>query len=213
MNAAFGQVCLMVDALARKAKVEFVGYRLLPMGSFSKIQKLVPAPANGASSSSSSSSRSSRRVVLSDTASMRRGSTASTDPAGQQWVVYATYDLHGGPGEFTTLNRLLLNSKFEQGLEALLACVKQLAEYCAIMDPVEFNMPYPIDKDKVGGYSIRPRTSSDAWVRACKCLTSDLRWIMAFVTLVAARAEAGDAARSGKGASAAAVTPGVGRKV
>jgi beclin 1 len=42
MNAALGQLVLLIDTLATYLKMEFQGFKLYPMGSFSKIEVLEP---------------------------------------------------------------------------------------------------------------------------------------------------------------------------
>jgi hypothetical protein len=42
MNAALGQLVLMIDTLASYLKMDFQGVKLYPMGSFSKIEVLEP---------------------------------------------------------------------------------------------------------------------------------------------------------------------------
>ncbi|KAL7748152.1 Vacuolar protein sorting-associated protein atg6 [Sorochytrium milnesiophthora] len=40
INAAWGQACLLLDTLSKKLSFEFKGYKLIPLGSFSKIERL-----------------------------------------------------------------------------------------------------------------------------------------------------------------------------
>ncbi|KAI8322995.1 autophagy protein 6 [Martensiomyces pterosporus] len=45
INAAWGQALLLLQTVARKLNYEFLGYKLIPMGSFSRIEKVAEASA------------------------------------------------------------------------------------------------------------------------------------------------------------------------
>ena len=86
-----------------------------------------------------------------------------------------------GSGEFQ-LSRIFWNRRFDQGLAAFLDCVRQLGVFAQSQDR-EFKFPYAIEKDQIGGISIKSQfNQDDKWTRALKYLLTDLKWLLAFCT-------------------------------
>ncbi|KAI9151091.1 Vacuolar protein sorting-associated protein atg6 [Blastocladiella emersonii ATCC 22665] len=206
INAGWGHACLLLDTLAKQLGFEFRGYRLLPMGSFSKVQKIstrtssssgTASGENSAASSATSSLTASTAVpTVADPKSSRHTDLPATPAAPPARI--DTYDLHGSGGDFAVLGRLLpFNSSsrsFDTGLVAFLHCIAQLGDYCERLDD-GFRLPYRIHKEKIGEISIRLQANAfgatdETWTRACKHVLTDLKWILAFVTKRTAAAQA-----------------------
>ena len=110
INAAFGQTLLLMATVAERLGYEFDGYRLKPMGSTSKIEKIeYPQRAPTASQSSSTGSQRSKTMP----------------PSSQPKIT--PLDLFSS-GE-TGIGRLLVYQKFDAGLGAFLECLGQLGDY------------------------------------------------------------------------------------
>mmetsp|Transcript_120593 Transcript_120593/g.257535 ORF Transcript_120593/g.257535 Transcript_120593/m.257535 type:complete len:411 (+) Transcript_120593:53-1285(+) len=130
INAAWGQACLLLDALVKKCGLRMEQYRLLPRGSYSAIQ-------------------------------------AGGD-------VLELYSTEGG------LTRFFLDRRFDLAMSAFLACLKEVTRYLQ-RDP-SMRLPFKIEGDKVGGFSVRVQFNQDErWTKALKFTLTDLKWIIAFV--------------------------------
>lgn len=56
-----------------------------------------------------------------------------------------------------------------------------MSDYILTKDP-SFDLPYLIDKDKVGGVSIKTHFSNDViWTKALKHTLIDLKWVLGWV--------------------------------
>lgn len=107
INAAWGQTLLLLQTIAERLNFSFEGYRLRPLGSTSRIEKLEYTQQSpevsrvGASHVPSTTSSSPSRVV--------------------------PLDLHSS-GEMA-LGRVFNHRKFDQGMVAFLACLSQIGQY------------------------------------------------------------------------------------
>ncbi|ORZ38474.1 autophagy protein Apg6-domain-containing protein [Catenaria anguillulae PL171] len=223
INAGWGQACLMLETLAKRLGFEFDGYRLLPMGSTSKVQKLTPRkPPAPTSSTSSSGISTSNDSLTSSTQPLTSATAAFSSPPS----VITTFDLHGASHDFSAAIGRFLSlpaSSFDKALIAFLQCLAQLGEYCESLDP-EFRQSYQINRERIGDVSIKMhggggRKGEESWAKACKYVLTNLKWIMAFVTKrVGAREYAAQAlaakgkARGGSGSGTADVAGGAAAK-
>ncbi|KAI9216390.1 autophagy protein Apg6-domain-containing protein [Blastocladiella britannica] len=191
INAGWGQACLMLDTLARMLQFTFAGFRLIPMGSTSKIQKLSTTATTSAAAAPS------EPAVITTFDLYCRASdppSASTSPSASQ------------TSSSTTLlkslsSRLLHPSTFDRGLAAYLQCLGQLVAHCATVDK-QFRAPYAVEGDRIGGVPITTKGSGKPadWARACKYVLTNLRWIMSTASRV-------DAARSAPPKSSSSTPP------
>jgi len=137
VNAALGQVVLLLHTLAQLHQYEFQLHRLVPMGSFSKVYR-VDEP----------------RTV---------------------------YELHSSG--VAQLNRFLGGGRFDTGLGMMLTCTRELINFASRRPRAGMSAqpPYTIDKDLIGGYSVRlVNQSEEKWTQAFKCLLADLKWLVAW---------------------------------
>lgn len=130
INAAWGQACLLLDALVRKCGVPMTQYKLLPRGNYSAIQ-------------------------------------AGND----------TLELYSSDGGLT---RFFSDRRFDWAMSAFLGCLNAVTRFLS-RDPT-MRLPFKIENDKVGGFSVRVQFNQDErWTKALKFMLTDLKWIIAFV--------------------------------
>lgn len=132
VNAAWGQTALLLVTLARKLELTFTNYKVVPMGSFSAVEKV----------------------------------------GGDRKEVYM---LHGSSD--WQLGRLLPDRRFDHGMIAFLDCLRQLCEHVTFRDS-QFKPPHIINKDKIGGSSIRK--SDEVWTRALRNVLMTLKMILSW---------------------------------
>ncbi|KAF2155748.1 APG6-domain-containing protein [Myriangium duriaei CBS 260.36] len=158
VNAAWGQALLLLTVVAEKLDFSFVGYRLLPVGSTSKIEKL-EYPQNASQSSQSRNAK----------------------PKVTQFELFCTGDLPLGLG--------FLHRGFDNAMVCFLDCLKQLGDFVGRSSAVpgpggvmgNLALPYPIDKDKVGGASIKLGAfgQEEQWTKACKYALTCCKYLLA----------------------------------
>ncbi len=85
-------------------------------------------------------------------------------------------ELSGGSGG------LFWQSKFEKAMIAFLFCVKELGDYIHSQWDAQFEFPYKIEAEKVGGVSIKISSGDETWTKSCKYLLSNLKWLILFVS-------------------------------
>lgn len=159
INAAMGQTVLLLDVLAEKLDVRFSEYRLVPLGSFSQIQRLAKVKGD------------SNFDILGNF-------DKSDQPANA-----ATFDLfyHSELKSF-----LFKNNSFSLGLKGLLTCLDELREKAETLEP-KFKLPYTIDlaESCVGGCSVVLKATAKAaedWTLAMKHFLVNCKWLIAFVS-------------------------------
>ncbi|KAF9425700.1 autophagy protein 6 [Podila epigama] len=136
INAAWGQTLLLLHTIANKLNFTFKTYRLVPLGSFSRIDKV-------------------------------EGDRAS-------------YELYGS-GEFG-FGRMFLNRRFDNAMVAYLNCLQQLGDY-AEQQGSKLELPYKINKDRIGDASIKLQFSQDEiWTKALKYTLTNTKWILAYAS-------------------------------
>ena len=182
INAAWGNAALLLATVADKLGFAFRGYRIKPMGSTSKIEKI----ENPTSTTSSTTS-----------ASPRPNSTPK-DPQPKITLLdlFSSGDL--------PLGRMLLHRRLDAGMVAFLECLRQLGEFVhastnptprsppSVRSPGKARdgggeergggsaLPYKIYKDKIDDVSIKLGNSTDeAWTRACKYTLTCCKFVLA----------------------------------
>lgn len=194
INAAWGTAALLLATVAEKLGFTFRGYRIKPMGSTSRIEKI----DQGSSASRQSSSG-------------RATSSASNNSKPHQ---------ESQPSKITTLDlfssgdlpigRMLVHRRLDAGMVAFLECLRQLCDFVEHSsnraahsssssstadrgspagDPKlsKLKVPYTITKDKIGDpekpdliASIKLGVSGDeAWTRACKYTLTCCKFLLA----------------------------------
>ncbi|KAF3938554.1 Beclin-1 [Dactylella cylindrospora] len=154
INAAWGQTLLLLHTVADKLGFVFENYRLKPMGSTSKIEKIEPRQMDSPSRSGTPASSSTKSDVRVQTLELF---SSGTIPMGH----------------------LFAHRKFDGAMVAFLDCIKQLGEFVQKSDPNAV-LPYPIVKDKIGDVSIRLTFNQDEpWTKACKYTLTCAKFLLA----------------------------------
>lgn len=192
INAAWGTACLLLGTVAEKLGFVFRGYRLKPMGSTSKIDKIeYPAPSSAPPSNTTTPASASQPA----------------HPKITSLDLFSSGDL--------PLGRMLLHRRLDAGMVAFLECVRQLGEFVesgaapssssSSSSPPSsspppntlrrnsdgagergIKLPYEIHKDRIGDASIRLGVSQDeAWTRACKYALTCCKFLLAHTSNVA----------------------------
>lgn len=185
INAAWGMAALLLATVADKLGFTFRNYRIKPLGSASKIERVeYPSPQHSTSSHTQ---------------------TTAATPAQPQQVKITSLDLFSS-GDLP-LGRGIVHRRLDAGMVAFLECVRQLGEYVEIggidspsphpgspssgrsKDPPGggggLKLPYGIKKDKIGDASIKLGVSQDeAWTRACKYALTCCKFLLAHASNV-----------------------------
>lgn len=174
INAAWGQAALLLVTVARKLHFTFKGFRIKPMGSATKIDKIEPPPPSSSSATT----------------------PQAPHPKSTPLDLFSSGDL--------PLGRMLLHRRLDAGMVAFLDCIRQLGEFVettsSTANPQHNNMqagpvsstkpgrkgqgglklPYAIRKDKIGDVSIRLGASDDEmWTKACKHVLTCCKFLLA----------------------------------
>lgn len=188
INGAWGNACLLLATVAEKLGFVFRGYRLKPMGSTSKIEK-IDFPSPSSPSTALSSHKTHAKVTSLD--------------------LYSSGDL--------ALARMMLHRRIDQGMVAFLECVRQLGAFVETggasanrpsspSSPSQnrnssvttedtggsdrergIKLPYKIHGDKIDDTSIKLAVSQDeAWTRACKYTLTCCKFLLAHASNVRA---------------------------
>lgn len=198
INAAWGQTALLLSTIAEKLNFQFQGYRLKPLGSTSRIEK-IEYPQSPAQST------------------VGGNGNGIGVPSGPPKIT--VLDLFSS-GDLP-LNLPWIHRRFDAGMVAFLECLRQLGEYVE-KTPAPgrrgssgghgatipgLKLPYTISRDKIGDASIKLgfNQNDETWTRACKYTLTCCKFLLAHVSNVAsagsgsqsaAVATAGEAARS-----------------
>jgi len=172
INAAWGQTLLLLATVAEKLGYQFQGYRLRPMGSTSRIDKL-EYPQQSPQHS-------------------RRASTLMTNPpnspsqADTQQAKVTALDLFSS-GD-VALTRIMSSRRFDAGMVAFLDCLAQLGRHVYLTSTERnpgspgLKLPYPINKDKVGDVSLKLGAGfnqDEGWTKACKATLTNCKFLLA----------------------------------
>ena len=170
INAAWGQTLLLLATIAEKLQFTFQGYRLKPMGSTSRIEK-VEYPQQPAADSS------------------RQNVPPGANTAAPK---ITTLDLFSS-GD-VPLGRMFHHRRFDAGMVAFLECLSQLGNKVGTS-----RMPYPIKGDKIGdnppvsiklgaGFS---GPSDENWTKACKYALTCCKYLLAHTSNVVSSGQGG----------------------
>ena len=197
INAAWGTAALLLATVAEKLGFHFRGYKIKPMGSSSKIEKLETSPSTSQQSNTGSKSTSSDPNMT----QRQQSKVTSLD-------LFSSGDL--------PLGRMILHRRLDTGMVAFLECLRQLGEFVETSSanatsphlsspsPASpktdsgagrasrasgtggLKLPYMIRKDRIGDESIKLGVSSDeAWTRACKYALTCCKFLLAHASNVA----------------------------
>jgi len=184
INAAWGNAALLLATVADKLGFTFRGYRIKPMGSTSRIEKIEYPPSSTTSAPPRATSTSAAR---------------EPQPKITPLDLFSSGDLPMG--------RIILHRRIDAGMVAFLECLRQLGEFVhapnARSSPTDHRpsvrspgkthdgggddlssggsaLPYKIHKDKIDDVSIKLGTSTDeAWTRACKYALTCCKFLLA----------------------------------
>ncbi|KKK24223.1 hypothetical protein P175DRAFT_0429787 [Aspergillus ochraceoroseus IBT 24754] len=185
INAAWGQTALLLATIAEKLGFQFRGYRLRPMGSMSKIDKIEyprPSPAQS--------------TVAGENTNL------SGAPKVTSLELFSSGDL--------PLHIPWLHRRFDAGMVAFLDCLRQLGEFVEKTPaPAPSNrrgpasaavsglkLPYDIKRDKIGDASIKLgfNQSDETWTRACKYTLTCCKFLLAHASNIASAGSSNSAA-------------------
>ena len=192
INAAWGTAALLLATVAEKLGFTFRGYRIKPMGSTSKIERI---------DQGSSGSRQSSLGRATDSPSNSKTHQEPQQPKVTTLDLFSSGDL--------PLGRMLVHRRLDAGMVAFLECLRQLCDFVeqssnriahnsnpASTERVpsandakgaKLKVPYSITKDKIGDpdkpdliASIKLGVSGDeAWTRACKYTLTCCKFLLA----------------------------------
>ncbi len=181
INAAWGQTVLLLATVAERLGYMFQGYRLRPMGSTSRIEK-VEWPQQSPGSSALGSKRAGQASV-------------NPTPKSSPLDLFSSGDL--------ALGRVFFHKRFDDGMVAFLDCLSQLGTYVERLPnpptsghssprtPTRISrvLPYPINGDKIGegasAVSIRLGAGfqqDESWTKACKYALTCCKFLLAHVS-------------------------------
>ena len=181
INAAWGQTVLLLATVAERLGYTFQGYRLRPMGSTSRIEK-IEWPQQSPNSSAQGSHRSDQ-------------ASAHPTPKITPLDLFSSGDL--------ALGRVFFHKRFDAGMVAFLQCLSQLGAYVerlpnppssgntSTRTPTRISrvLPYPINGDKIGegasAVSIKLGAGfqqDESWTKACKYALTCCKFLLAHVS-------------------------------
>ena len=169
INAAWGQAVLLLDIVAEKLNFTFRGYKLLPIGSTSKIERIEQPQG-----------------------SSQQDAKRATKPKVVTFDLYSNGDLPLGLG---FLHRGFDNAMvcFIDCLKQLGDHVEKTSSRAgsngAVMPGLK--MPYNINKDKIGDASIKlgAFNQEEVWTKACKYTLTCCKFLLAHASQVGAEEE------------------------
>ncbi|KAK2758700.1 autophagy protein 6 [Arachnomyces sp. PD_36] len=198
INAAWGQTLLLLATIAGKLGFQFQGYRLKPMGSASKIEK-VEYPTQQPSIQSS--------VAIHNPTNTNPNTALATT---NQPPKITPLDLFSS--ENLPLNLARIHRRFDNGMVAFLECLRQIGTYVENTPPpqgpssphrspsrVGLKLPYEIKRDKIGDASIKLgfNQSDETWTRACKYTLTCCKFLLAHASNVASSSGSSNASITG----------------
>lgn len=175
MNAAFGQIVLLLTFLMKRLDLNLPNYRLVPMGSKSHIIKVSHSHREGDDEGGH------REQTTDGNPESTPTSTPTPEHAGGDRVRLKTVLNLYSSNEFS-LGKLFNFNKLDVSMIALLDILAHIEATLVQLDP-EIELPYAISpkRDLIGGKSIRV-TSNSEWTQSCKYLLTNLNWILAYTS-------------------------------
>lgn len=211
INAAWGQTLLLLATIAEKLAFQFQGYRLRPMGSTSRIEKIEYAQQQQQQPLSPpppSPEEAETNINIGQSASQQSTATAQS-PKVTVLDLFSSGDL--------PLNLPWIHRRFDAGMVAFLECLRQLGEHVQntptnISTPTTaattpssrptnpsrrsgqqtqvtgLELPYEIKRDKIGDASIKLgfNQNDETWTRACKFTLTCCKFLLAHTSNLAA---------------------------
>ncbi|KKZ62681.1 beclin 1 [[Emmonsia] crescens] len=197
INAAWGQTLLLLATVADKLGFQFQGYKLKPLGSTSRIEKIeYPQQSQNAN--------------LSHRGTSTNRPDTTTPPKITSLDLYSSGDL--------PLHLPWIHRRFDAGMVAFLECLRQLGEHVEntpvslssrsppphrhsrYQSPGEpspatralqaqisgIKLPYEIKRDKIGDASIKLgfNQNDETWTRACKYTLTCCKFLLAHASNV-----------------------------
>lgn len=178
INAALGQVILLLATINKNLKINLLDYKLQPMGSFSKIKKRVINNAEN------------------------NNNTTTNGPDG--WLILPVYN----DENFNLGKIFHKETKFDKSLETILEIIIQMTQQLSTIassfssqtrlsnqdssslnnngntnnDPSILELPYMMNKEKINGLSVKLHGSNPnlEWTTAMKFLLTNIKWLLAF---------------------------------
>lgn len=169
INAAWGLTLLCLATIADKLAFEFQGYRLRPMGSTSRIDKLDYAQHGQQERASTPS----------------RNQNGASKPPRSAPTKVIPLDLFSS-GDIP-LGRVFTHRRFDAGMVAFLDCLAQLSRHVErtsrdVANRAAARLPYEIKGEKIGDVSIKLGAGfqqDENWTKACKYTLTCCKFLLA----------------------------------
>ncbi|KAL9107664.1 MAG: hypothetical protein Q9227_007471 [Pyrenula ochraceoflavens] len=179
INAAWGLTLLLIVTVAEKIGYAFQGYRLKPMGSNSRIEKLEYTQQGQTNQKTNSRQNSARK-------DSRQSRSADPNPPLPPTKV-TPLDLFSS-GDMA-LGRIFSHGRFDAGMVAFLDCLSQLGRHVAYStrnsSSGQVTLPYSINGDKIGEVSIKLGAGfqqDESWTKACKFTLTCCKFLLAYAS-------------------------------
>ncbi|KOG96196.1 beclin 1 [Saccharomyces eubayanus] len=178
INAALGQLILLLATINKNLKINLLDYKLQPMGSFSKIKKRINSNVEN------------------------NNNTTSDSPGG--WLILPVYN----DENFNLGKIFHKETKFDKSLETILEIIIQMTQQLSTIassfssqtrlsnqdasslningntnnDASILELPYMMNKEKINGLSVKLHGSNPnlEWTTAMKFLLTNIKWLLAF---------------------------------
>jgi beclin len=184
INAAWGQTLLLLATVAERLGYTFKGYRLRPLGSTSRIEKIEypqQAPPQNNAGGDARTRAPEAKITLLD--------------------LFSSGD--------TALGRVFNHRKFDTGMVAFLECLSQLGDHVeqaaagrdqpssntttrspSKTKPTKSALPYPIQGDKIGDMPIKLGvgfSQDENFTKACKYVLTCCKYLLAYCSNLESR--------------------------
>ncbi|ETO63440.1 hypothetical protein, variant 1 [Phytophthora nicotianae P1976] len=157
INAAFGECALLLQTLANMVGLEFSDFKIVPLGSFSKIIR---------------TSNLRMEYCLYVVLLWRQRGTS----------VLIVLNWSFLPCRHGSDQQNFAESHFNLGLGAWITCLGQLMAFVRARDP-SIRLPYKVAKHSIGGYSILfLKNKHKEWTKALKYALTNLKWLLTWVS-------------------------------
>ncbi|ETM99865.1 hypothetical protein, variant 1 [Phytophthora nicotianae INRA-310] len=157
INAAFGECALLLQTLANMVGLEFSDFKIVPLGSFSKIIR---------------TSNLRMEYCLYVVLLWRQRGTS----------VLIVLNWSFLPCRHGSDQQNFAESHFNLGLGAWITCLGQLMAFVRARDP-SIRLPYKVAKHSIGGYSILfLKNKHKEWTKALTYALTNLKWLLTWVS-------------------------------
>ncbi|KAJ5698595.1 hypothetical protein N7462_000600 [Penicillium macrosclerotiorum] len=179
INAAWGQTCLLLATIAERLGFQFQGYRLRPLGSTSRVDKIeYPPQAAGTAVTERGASRVTQLDLFS----------SGDLPLNLPWL-HRRFDA----GMVAFLDCLRQLGQFVESTPAPVASPRR-GQTSATAPGLR--LPYEINRDRIGDASIKLgfNQNDETWTRACKYTLTCCKFLLAHASNVAGAGSSNSAA-------------------